>query len=362
MTEVAIQNLSLRFPGAGMATVEDLSLTIPSGALTALLGPSGCGKTTTMKIIAGLLRPDAGDVRFDGQSILHTPPERRGAVMVFQNHLLFPTLTVAENVGFGLKMRGLPRPEIATRVAEMLALVQLPDMGPRRPADLSGGQQQRVALARALIVQPRVLLLDEPLSNLDAHLRAEMRDLIRSLQQRLQITTLFVTHDQEETVALADQVALMLDGRLRQHGTPQAFYRQPADPAVARFFGGVNFVPGQVGGQMFMSALPPLHLPQSMLQGDGTLTIRPESIRLGPGENALQARVTANTFRGTQARLQLTVGNITLLADLPPDQAAGITPGTELTIHLPPTAIWVMPADARPDGPPGAPHRATPPR
>jgi ABC-type Fe3+/spermidine/putrescine transport system ATPase subunit len=343
MTAVSIQNLTLRYPGSPNDTVANLSLDIPTGSLTALLGPSGCGKTTTMKIIAGLLQPTTGDVQFDGTSILQTPPERRGAVMVFQNHLLFPTLTVAENVGFGLKMRHVPRPEIARRVAEMLALVQLPDMGPRRPADLSGGQQQRVALARALIVAPRVLLLDEPLSNLDAHLRAEMRDLIRSLQQRLNITTLFVTHDQEEAVALADNIALMLDGRLRQHSAPQAFYQNPADRTVARFFGGVNFVPGHALGHVFTSALPDLTLPPHMLQGPGTLTIRPESIRLGPGENTLQARVTGRVFRGTQTRLHLGVGGVTLLADLPPDQTASIAPGSALTIHLPPAALWIMP-------------------
>jgi ABC-type Fe3+/spermidine/putrescine transport system ATPase subunit len=343
MTNVSIQNLTLRYPKATADTVADLSLTIPTGSLTALLGPSGCGKTTTMKIIAGLLAPTTGDVTFDGASILQTPPERRGAVMVFQNHLLFPTLTVAENVGFGLKMRHVARAEIARRVAEMLALVQLPEMGTRRPGDLSGGQQQRVALARALIVQPRVLLLDEPLSNLDAHLRTEMRDLIRSLQQRLRITTLFVTHDQEEAVALADQVALMLNGHLRQHDTPQAFYQRPADQTVARFFGGVNFVPGVVTGQGFASALPPLRLPEGIPQGPGTLTIRPESIRLGPGENTLQAEVTDRIFRGTQTRLHLNVSNTTLFADLPPDQTASITPGTDLTIHLPPAALWIMP-------------------
>lgn len=360
MTEVALQNLTLRYPGTGVATVEDLSLTVPSGSLTALLGPSGCGKTTTMKIIAGLLQPDAGDVRFDGQSIRHSPPERRGAVMVFQNHLLFPTLTVAENVGFGLKMRGLPRPEIATRVAEMLGLVHLPDMAPRRPADLSGGQQQRVALARALIVRPRVLLLDEPLSNLDAHLRTEMRDLIRSLQQRLRITTLFVTHDQEEAVAMADNIALILEGRLRQHGAPQAFYQRPTDPTVARFFGGVNFVPGTVTDNRFASALPLLTLQSA--NGPGTLTIRPESIRLGPGDNTLHARVTNLMFRGTQTRLHLRVGDTALIADLPPDQAAAITPGTDLTIHLPPAALWVMPSPVPPHAPPAVPHPATPPR
>ena len=345
MTALALKNLTLRYPGAGIATVEDLSLTIPSGSLTALLGPSGCGKTTTMKIIAGLLRPDTGDVRFDGQSILPLPPERRGAVMVFQNHLLFPTLTVAENIGFGLKMRHIPRPEIAARVAEMLSLVQLPGMATRRPADLSGGQQQRVALARALIVQPRVLLLDEPLSNLDAHLRGEMRDLIRSLQQRLRITTLFVTHDQEEAVALADHIALMLDGRLRMHGPPEAFYKRPADQRVARFFGGVNFVPGQVSGRTFTSALPPLTLPPDMQDGPGTLTIRPESIRLGPGENALQALVMDKVFRGTQTRLHLQIGTVALQADVVPDRAADIAPGDTITVNLPPGLLWIVPTD-----------------
>ena len=342
MTNVTLTNLSLRYPGMGIATVNDLSLTIPSGSITALLGPSGCGKTTTMKIIAGLLKPDGGDVTFDGQSILHMPPERRGAVMVFQNHLLFPNLTVAENIGFGLKMRRLPRPEIATRVAEMLALVQLPDMGLRRPTDLSGGQQQRVALARALIVQPRVLLLDEPLSNLDAHLRAEMRDLIRSLQRRLNITTLFVTHDQEEAVAMADQIALMLAGQLRQTAVPEVFYHQPADQAVARFFGGVNFIPGLVSNTTFTSDLPRLHLPENAPPGPGILTIRPEAIRLGPGANALDARVTDRSFRGTQIRLTLQVAGTVLCADLPPNQAAGINAGDAIQIHLPPASLWVM--------------------
>jgi ABC-type Fe3+/spermidine/putrescine transport system ATPase subunit len=343
MTEVAITNLTLSYPGAGMATVNDLSLTIPSGSLTALLGPSGCGKTTTMKIIAGLLTPDTGNVCFDGQSILGRPPEKRRAVMVFQNHLLFPQMTVAENIGFGLRMRGLPKPDIAARVAEMLALVQLPEIGARRPGDLSGGQQQRVALARALIVEPRVLLLDEPLSNLDAHLRAEMRELIRSLQRRLGITTLFVTHDQEEAVSMADRIALMLDGHLRMYDAPQAFYDRPTDHTIARFFGSVNFVQGNISDQIFTSTLPPLTLPPNMPKGPGTLTIRPEAIRIGPGENTLQAKVAGKQFRGTQTRLHLCVGDVSLIADLPPDQTAAIMSGSEITIHLPPASLWIMP-------------------
>ncbi|MCA9784892.1 MAG: ABC transporter ATP-binding protein, partial [Candidatus Cloacimonetes bacterium] len=178
----------------------------------ALLGPSGCGKTTTMRMLAGLLQPSSGDIRFEGKSVMAVPPERRGAVMVFQKHLLFPHMSVAENIGFGLKMRGMGKAEIARRVGAMLALVQLPGYEKRRPHQLSGGQQQRVALARALVIEPTVLLLDEPLANLDANLRLEMRKLIRNLQQELNITTFFVTHDQEEAVMLADRVALMVDG------------------------------------------------------------------------------------------------------------------------------------------------------
>ena len=209
MTHVSIQSLTKVYPGADTPALDNLSLEIATGELTALLGPSGCGKTTTMKMIAGLLEPTSGDVRFNDRSILREKPENRGVVMVFQNYLLFPYMSVADNVGFGLKMRKTDPAEIKRRVGEMLDLVKLPDLGDRKPSALSGGQQQRIALARALIVQPEVLLLDEPLSNLDAHLRFEMRDLIRSLQQEMGITTIFVTHDQEEAVVLADRVALM---------------------------------------------------------------------------------------------------------------------------------------------------------
>ena len=207
MTHVSIKNLTKIYPGSSVPSLDDLSLEVTSGSLTALLGPSGCGKTTTMKMIAGLLDQTSGDVTFDNISILKEKPENRGVVMVFQNHLLFPYMNVQDNIGFGLKMRNIHKDEIYNRVIEMLELVKLPNMENRMPKELSGGQQQRVALARALIVQPKVLLLDEPLSNLDAHLRFEMRDLIRNLQQSMGITTIFVTHGQEEAVVLADQVA-----------------------------------------------------------------------------------------------------------------------------------------------------------
>lgn len=345
MTRVLLSDLSKTYPGTLAPALDRLTLDLPSGALTALLGPSGCGKTTAMKMIAGLLDPTAGDIAFDGRSILREKPEHRGAVMVFQNHLLFPTMSVAENVAFGLRMRKLPKAQIAARVAEMLALVKLPDLGRRRPSELSGGQQQRVALARALIVAPRVLLLDEPLSNLDAHLRIEMRDLIRGIQKKLGITTIFVTHDQEEAVVLADRVALILNGRLRQYDAPDAFYRRPADAGVAAFFGGRNLLPGASAGGVFKSALGRLTLPEGARAGPGLLTFRPEAVRIGPAAvNALSARVAERHYLGTQTRLRLCVGAAEVEALLSPDLVEGIGPGDGLEINLPPACLWVMEA------------------
>ncbi len=343
MTQVSLRSLGKSYPGAGRPALDGISLEIDSGALIALLGPSGGGKTTALKMIAGLLEPSSGDILFDGRSVLAENPERRGAVMLFQNTLLFPHMSVADNIGFGLRMRRFPRPEIAARVATMLDLVRLPDLGHRRPSELSGGQQQRVALARALIVQPRVLLLDEPLSSLDTHLRADMRDLIRSLQRDLGITTILVTHDQEEAVVLADRVALILDGKLRQFSTADAFYKRPADEAVARFFGGLNFVPGRSEGGMFLSALGPLRLPDGARTGTGTLTFRPESLRLGgAAENSLSARVVHRIYLGSQSRLRLTIGNAQIEATFSPDAVEDLQSGAEIQVTFPRPSLWVL--------------------
>ena len=343
MTHVSIKALSKTYAGAAKPSLDRLSLEIPSGELTALLGPSGCGKTTTMKMIAGLLEPTSGDVTFDGRSILRDRPEHRGVVMVFQNYLLFPYMSVADNIGFGLKMRKVPKAQIDARVAEMLALVQLPDLGQRRPADLSGGQQQRVALARALIVRPKVLLLDEPLSNLDAHLRFEMRDLIRGLQRDLGITTIFVTHDQEEAVVLADRVALILDGSLRQYAPADVFYKRPADEAVARFFGGHNFVPGTSDGGLFHCALGALRIPDDARKGPGRLTFRPESVKIGAGpENTVTARLLDRLYLGTQTRLRLMAGDVAIEAVLSPDLVEGLEVGAEVQVTLPQPTLWVL--------------------
>ncbi|NJM81236.1 MAG: ABC transporter ATP-binding protein [Tabrizicola sp.] len=344
MTEVSLTKLTKTYPGAPRPAVDRLTLPLTCGKLTALLGPSGCGKTTVMRMIAGLLQPSSGDISFDGRSILGERPEDRRAVMVFQNHMLFPFMTVAENIGFGLKMRHLPAAEIATRVDEMLERVRLPGMGARRPAALSGGQQQRVALARALILQPKVLLLDEPLSNLDAHLRLEMRDLIRGLQQDMAITTLLVTHDQEEAVVLADHVALMLNGQLRQTGAAQSFYRRPADAEVAHFFGGRNFIAGQSRGGVFTSALGALRLPDGAPEGPGLLTFRPEAVEIGAEpENSLTATLTDCQFLGSEIRLLLQSGGLALEALTRPRDAEGLAPGKEIAITLPRETLWVIP-------------------
>ena len=345
MTQVSLRELTKVYQGASEPSLDRLSLEIAGGELAALLGPSGCGKTTTMKMIAGLLEPTSGDVLFDGRSILHEKPENRGVVMVFQNYLLFPYMNVSENIGFGLKMRKVNKQEISRRVGEMLDLVKLPDLGSRRPSELSGGQQQRVALARALIVEPNVLLLDEPLSNLDAHLRFEMRDLIRSLQQDLGITTIFVTHDQEEAVVLADKVALILDGRLKQYAGAEEFYNRPVDEATARFFGGQNFVSGRSDGSRFESSLGSLELPKGAASGTGKLTFRPENVRIGEAsskKNRLSAILTDKLFMGTQTRIKLRMGDELIDAVANPNEVAGISKGEEIEISLPPSSLWVL--------------------
>ncbi|WP_300010566.1 ABC transporter ATP-binding protein [uncultured Roseobacter sp.] len=345
MTHVSIKELTKVYPGATIPSLDRLSLEIPTGELTALLGPSGCGKTTTMKMIAGLLEPTSGDVTFDGRSVLRDKPEDRGVVMVFQNYLLFPYMSVADNVGFGLKMRKKDPAEIKRRVGEMLELVKLPDLGDRKPSALSGGQQQRVALARALIVQPNVLLLDEPLSNLDAHLRFEMRDLIRSLQQEMGITTIFVTHDQEEAVVLADRVALILDGQMKQYDRADVFYKRPIDEATARFFGGHNFIPGTSDGHVFDCALGKLSLPEGATTGAGKLTFRPENVRIGTaadGQNCLTSTIADVIYLGTQTRLKLRVGDTALDAVVNPNEIESYAVGDTLPIHLPRATLWVI--------------------
>ena len=230
----------------GTMVVNDLSLKIEKGELFCLLGPSGCGKTTLLKIVAGLLDHDGGQVSIAGENMTAVPPQERGVGLVFQNYALFPNMSVAENVAYGLRRRRIPADDVKRRVKEMLEFVHMKEYGNRRIHELSGGEQQRVALARALVIHPRVLLLDEPLSNLDARLRADIRNEIRRIQRELHLTTLYVTHDQEEAMSLADRIAIMNKGEIAQIGTPRDIYEKPVNRFVADFIGKMNFFPGKV--------------------------------------------------------------------------------------------------------------------
>jgi ABC-type Fe3+/spermidine/putrescine transport system ATPase subunit len=353
MTRVSLDHLTKRFgPVVG---VDDLSIDIESGEVVALLGPSGCGKTTTLRMIAGLLEPTSGDVLFDGRSVLAVPAERRGAVMVFQKHLLFPTMSVAANVGFGLRMRKVSRAEEVRRADELLELVRLPGIGNRKAHELSGGQQQRVALARALVVGPKLLLLDEPLANLDANLRIEMRELIRSIQEELGITSIFVTHDQEEAVMLADRVALMFAGVLQQCDRPSAFYERPRSAAVADFFRNPNLLDGVREGSTVSTAAGELVVdPLVVGQGGGPVlvTVRPEEVELVEDDNQNQNRVEAvvrsNIYVGTRRRLIVSLAGSEWHVDAPADLTS--SEGDTVALRLPPDKIWLLPADAGPVG------------
>lgn len=345
MTEIHIDNVTKRYGKNVNPAVDSFSLIAESGKMTVILGPSGCGKSTILKSIAGLVPPDLGDIKFDKKSVLSVRPEHRNAVMMFQDHLLFPYLNVGENVGFGLKMQKRAKGEIQQRVLKMLDRVQLNGLENRKPSELSGGQQQRVALARALIVNPNVLLLDEPLSNLDAHLRLEMRDLIKSLQQEMQITTLFVTHDQEEAVILGDKLALMLNGKLRQQGRAEDFYNRPEDHSVAQFFGGKNFISGVSANNLFTSSLAELHLPRYCDEGEGTLTIRPENVLVNvptTTENNFPAHLVKKTYLGTQTRLYFTSESKNFEALVNPEMALLLEVGKQVRVAFPKQSLWML--------------------
>jgi len=313
MAGLALQHLQKRF-GATLA-VDDLSLEVAEGELVALLGPSGCGKTTTLRMIAGFVEADSGTILLTGRDITRLPANRRNAGMVFQRYALFPHMTVAENIAFGLEMRKLAKPEIARRVAEALRQVRLEGFDARLPRQLSGGQQQRVALARALVINPEVLLLDEPLSNLDAKLRHEVRLEIRELQQRLGLTTVFVTHDQEEALVLADRLVLMHRGQVQQIGSPTELYEHPANHFVADFIGKSNFFRGRMVGEREFETE---HGTRIRLGGPPAvaaprlLALRPEKIALGAGAetmaNRYPARIELITYLGSITEYQLRLG------------------------------------------------------
>ncbi|MCG0276464.1 MAG: ABC transporter ATP-binding protein [Thermosediminibacteraceae bacterium] len=281
MAEVRVENLSKAFGAEKI--ISGINFEVASGQLLSLLGPSGAGKTTLLKIIAGLVRPDTGEIYFDDVPVVKVPPEKRGAVLVFQDYLLFPHMTVEQNVAFGLTMAGVPRDKRSKIVAEMLDLVNMKGYEHKYPYELSGGQKQRVALARALAVKPRVLLLDEPFSNLDPRLRESMREFTRDLQRRMEMTTILVTHDWEEALMMSDRIAVLINGSIKQVGTPEEVYFRPASLEVAEFLGEKkNYVEGRVKDGVFSCPLGNFPAPQTA-DGDYTALIRPEHVKISQG-------------------------------------------------------------------------------
>jgi ABC-type Fe3+/spermidine/putrescine transport system ATPase subunit len=347
MIDVHLDDLTRRY--GTVTALDGLTIDIGGGSVTALLGPSGCGKTTALKLMAGLLDPTAGRVRFGDRDVTDVPAERRGAVMVFQDHRLFPYLSAGDNVAFGLRMRGVPRRKRRRAAEEALERVGLGGLAARRPAELSGGQRQRVALARALVLRPDVLLLDEPLANLDAHLRADMRELILGVQRERELTTIVVTHDQEEATILAEDIALLFDGRLHQNGAPRTFFEHPATERTARFFGPTNLVPGRRSRDQVDTPFGRLHVPDGAPSGsDVWLTVRPERLAVGgppTGHQQVQGRVLSSAFLGTRTRATVDVAGARLTVDVTDDALADVGPGTILTLGLPPDALWTVPRE-----------------
>jgi ABC-type Fe3+/spermidine/putrescine transport system ATPase subunit len=342
MTSVTLQDIKLEYT-PGVPVLRDINLVVNNGELLALLGPSGCGKTTLLRLIAGLLQPTDGDLLFNGRSVLDTPVEKREVAMVFQEHSLFPFMSVGENVAFGLKMRRTDQRSIQRKVAEALEAVHLSSFEEHHPDQLSGGQQQRVAIARAIVVHPKVLLLDEPLNNLEPTLREHMRELICSLQKNAGITTIFVTHDQTEAVAVADRIAFLQNGHLRQVGLPQSFFTHPADMEVARFFGGTNFIKGFKRGSMIQTGLGHLEIEQNdSPDGQVLATIRPEAIEIGPnGHNNLLAQISSYNYRGLIAQLGAQINEVELQIIAPPSPT--FREGDRITIHIPKDSIFLLP-------------------
>jgi iron(III) transport system ATP-binding protein len=296
--------------------VRDVTLAVQQGELLTLLGPSGCGKSTTLRMIAGFEEPDEGTIFIEGQDVTHVLPNRRGIGFMFQNYALFPHLTVFENVAYGLRVQGRDGASLTRSVEEVLELVGLANYGRQQPHQLSGGEQQRVALARAVVFQPKVLLFDEPLSNLDAKLRVEMREQIRSLQKRIGITTVYVTHDQEEAMAISDRIAVMERGAVVQDGTAQDLYYRPATEFVARFIGRTNLLVGKVVTAEEVD-VEGLGIPLVSGRGVGEsvrLVVRPEMIEIAPaaaGEVGT-GRIVQRTFLGEKTDYEITLGGTTL--------------------------------------------------
>jgi putative spermidine/putrescine transport system ATP-binding protein len=340
-TSVVLRNLSRSF-GATRA-LDGLSIDIAPGELVALLGPSGCGKTTALRIVAGFESADTGAVLVDGKDISGVPAAKRDMGMVFQSYSLFPNMNALDNVGFGLRMRKFGSARRRSRAGELLDMVGLASQARQFPHQLSGGQQQRVALARALAIEPRVLLLDEPLSALDAKVRLQLREQIRTLQQRLGTTTMFVTHDQEEALSMADRVGVMSKGKLEQIAAPDELYQNPATAFVAEFVGVMNRVPGELrsGGQVTAlgSTVPVRGTAPEGAEVDAL--VRPEGLTMQVVENG-NGIVTTRTFLGSVTRVGVLLdGDIAVQVDKPSSEAAALAPGASVSVSLPGQPVHV---------------------
>jgi iron(III) transport system ATP-binding protein len=349
MPEIHIEALVKQF--GEQRALDQVGFTVEDGELFTLLGPSGCGKSTTLMAIAGFTQPDQGRIAigdetfFDAERRLNVPAERRNLGIVFQSYAVWPHMTVFENLAFPLKVRKLKRREIGTRVREILELVEMSPYVDRYPHQLSGGQQQRVALGRALVYSPTVLLLDEPFSNLDAKLRERARAWVKELQQELGLTTIFVTHDQDEALSMSDRVVVMNFGEIQQIGTPEEVYRHPASRFVAEFVGRVNLIDGVVAGgsdgrvEVAVGDSYRLTVPGSGVSGDVTIAVRPEAVTFAAGEsaNTWDADVHTVAFLGDHYEYELTAGPVTLTV-----QSPRRVEGDRVTIHIPPDACSVV--------------------
>jgi putative spermidine/putrescine transport system ATP-binding protein len=353
MAYLELRNVCKAFSGADV--VHDFSLDIEKGTLVSLLGPSGCGKTTTLRMIAGFEQLDSGEITLDGSDVTQVAPNRRDIGMVFQAYALFPNKTVRENISFGLRMKKTPKEKIRPKVDQVLEMVRLPEIAARYPHQLSGGQQQRIALARALAVEPRVLLLDEPLSALDAEVRVALRGEIRRIQSELAITTVYVTHDQEEALSISDKVVVMHKGLIEQVGTPEAIYRAPQTRFVATFIGTANQFKGTASGrQAVLSKNLQLRADGVKDFADGqpvVALVRPENIQVQTTRpessdlNILPAVVETITFHGAVTRLGTNVAGQRVVADITVSLTEPVVLNQRIWLVFPPSACKVMAAE-----------------
>jgi putative spermidine/putrescine transport system ATP-binding protein len=349
MSFLQLDNLHRDF--GTVKALDGIEITLGEGEFLSLLGPSGCGKTTALRLVAGFDRPDAGRILVDGRDVTNVPPNKRDMGMVFQAYSLFPNMTARQNVAFGLRIRGRKRVDRDGRVNELLELVGLGHAGDRYPHQLSGGMQQRVALARALAIEPRVLLLDEPLSALDAKVRVQLREEIRRIQLELGITTLYVTHDQEEALSVSDHVAVMYGGRIEQMGAPAEMYSAPATPFVAEFIGTMNRIEGTIvdGGVEAGGKTLDIEAARGRQRGERVLVlVRPETVDVSAtngdasGRNTFVGDVVTQTFLGPVTRLKIIGTGVDVIADVPTQKALSLPVGTRVAAALPAEGVRLL--------------------